>query len=116
MRDDDVRLSESERAAFNDLARRLSADRVGGSAHHPRRRRFDRRFWRTAASWLLVVAGSATLLAGLFAGNLWFDGAGFLILLATLHQLTRRWNWARTLLWWRRKGATPPPPDHMWEP
>ena len=110
MRDDDVGLSEGERAAFDELARRLTDERT---ALRDRWRRFDRGR-RTVASWLLAAAGGAALLTGLFAGNLSLDGVGLLILLVAVHRLTRRWNWARTVLWWRR-GPTPPP-DHMWEP
>ena len=117
MRDDDVRLSEGERAAFDDLARRLSDDRVERDEHRHRwPRRCDRRTRRTAASWLLIAVGGAALLTGLFLVNLWLDGAGLLILLFALQRLTRRWNWARTVLWWRRRDVPPSPPDHMWEP
>ena len=117
MRDDDVGLSEGERAAFDDLARRLTDDRVErNERRHRRQRRFDRRRRRTVTSWMLLTAGCAALLTGLFAGHLWISGAGVLVLVTALHRLTRRWNWARTVLWWRRQGAAPPPPDHMWEP
>src|SRR5215218_2183508 len=78
VRDDDVGLSEGERAAFDDLARRLTDVRVERNEH--RHRRFDRWRRRTVMSWMLLTAGGAALLTGLFAGNLWISGAGVLVL------------------------------------
>ena len=116
MQDDDVRLSDGERAVFDELARRFTEDRFAYNVGHSPWRSLDRRSWRIVRSWVLVVAGVGVLVTGLIVGAACLGAAGFVALVVALQRLTRRWNSARLLLWWRRQATPQEQPEHLWEP
>jgi hypothetical protein len=108
MRDDDVRLTDGERAAFEDLARRLTDDGVERDAGAASRRVFSRTSRRLTLAWMLVAIGVAGMVAALLTAAVWAGGGAVLVLVIGVHQLTRRWNWSRLRRWWKRRPAEPP--------
>jgi hypothetical protein len=106
--DDDVRLTDGERAAFAELARQLTDDRTARRSRLTTWHTLPQPIRRAALAWLLVVGGIAGLVAALVTAPVWIGGVAFVVLVVGLHLLTRRWNWLRLLRWWSRRPPEPP--------
>ena len=70
--------------------------------------------WTTAATGLVVGIGA--LIAGLVHAGPLVGLAGFVIVLAAVHRVTRRLTWVSMLVRSQHRHAPATPDEHLWEP